>query len=785
MTSVDKPDRVVAHATEEPERLVPAEAGAPRVSRKPTSAAGVPAVLSSMAYTWKEAGTRGRALLRLNQQGGFDCPSCAWPDPKDRAVAEFCENGARAVADEATTKRVDRHFFATHSVAELLQRSDHWLNDQGRITEPMVRWPGAPHYEPISWDAAIESLAEHIRKLDSPDEAIFYTSGRASNEAAFLYQLFARELGTNNLPDCSNMCHESSGAGLGRSIGVGKGTVTLEDFDHADVIVVIGQNPGTNHPRMLSALQQAKKRGAKIISINPLEEVGLVRFKHPQKVVDVFGPGTKLCDLHLPVRVGGDLALLMGIQKQMLKMERERPGSVLDAEFLRDQTDGFAHFERSVLALDDERAVRDSGISLELMQRAAQMLASSKATICCWAMGITQHENGVANVQAVVNLLLMGGHFGRPGAGACPVRGHSNVQGDRTVGVWEVPPNWAPRMESEFGFRVPREKGFDVVASIQAMKEGRARVFFALGGNFLSATPDTAEVAEGLRKMEVTAHVSTKLNRAHLVTGKTAFILPCLGRTERDLQPSGPQFVTVENSMGIVSRSEGKLTPASNRLLSETRIVAWLAEQTLGPRSQVPWRDFADDYDRIRDAIERVVPGFERYNQRVREPNGFALPNPVREGRFPTRSGRGHFVVHPLPDLALTAGRFWLTTIRSHDQFNTTVYDLNDRYRGIFGHRYVVLMHPEDVEAHGLSKGRRVRIRSHFKGTQRSIEGFTVIPYDIPRGNVACYFPEANPLVPVDSHAAVSRTPTSKRVEVSIEALPDAVAVPSPASSAG
>lgn len=750
-----------------PERLTPREEGAPRVTSPPKSAAGLPAVISSMAYTFEEAGVlRGRALFRLNQKGGFDCPSCAWPDPKHRAIAEFCENGARAVADEATTKRVDRHFFETYAISELLQRSDHWLNAQGRLTEPMVRRPGSAHYAPISWDEAFALLGEALRGLDHPDRATFYTSGRTSNEAAFLYQLFVRMLGTNNLPDCSNMCHESSGRGLGTTIGVGKGTVTLEDFDEADVIAVIGQNPGTNHPRMLSALQSAKKRGATIISINPLEEVGLVRFKHPQHVADVLGRGTDLTDLHLRVRVGGDLALLQGIQRRMLDLD-----GGLDRGYIARSTEGFQAFEEHLRAMDDARLVRDSGVSPEGMQRAAELFAGSKATIACWAMGITQHANGVANVQAIVNLLLMGGHFGRPGAGACPVRGHSNVQGDRTVGVWEHTPPWMSRMEEAFSFTAPKETGYDVVGAIEAMVAGRTDVFFAMGGNFLSATPDTPAVAEGLRKTRITAHVATKLNRAHLVTGQTGLILPCLGRTERDVQPSGSQFVTVENSMGIVSRSEGKLKPASEQLLSEPRIVARLAEATLGTHAKVSWSELADDYDRIRDAIERCVPGFDDFNRRVREPDGFALPNPVREGGFATPSGRGQFTTHELPELDLAPGRYWLMTIRSHDQFNTTVYDLDDRYRGIHGHRHVVLMNSDDIARAGLETREQVTLTSHYRGVERRLDGFTIVPYDIPSGNVACYFPEANPLVPVDSYAEGSRTPTSKRIEVTIDPI--------------
>lgn len=749
--------------------LMPKDAGQPILKPLPESAAGLAAVISALAYNIKHAGVaRTRALFRLNQQGGFDCPSCAWPDPKHRSMTEFCENGARAVGDEATTARVDAAFFAEHTVADLLARSDHWLNSQGRLTEPMVRLPGAPGYTPISWADAFALVADSLNSLGSPNEAVFYTSGRTSNEAAFLYQLFARQFGTNNLPDCSNMCHESSGYGLSQTIGIGKGTVTLEDFERAQVIVVIGQNPGTNHPRMLAALQEAKRKGATILSINPLKEVGLVRFKHPQELSGVMGGGTILADLHLRVRVGGDMALLLAIQKLLVEA-----GSI-DADYIAERTVGFEDLRRYLEVLELQPLADSCGVPLEELQQAAAILGTSQATIVCWAMGITQHENGVANVQAIVNLLLLGGHFGRPGAGACPVRGHSNVQGDRTMGIWEYLPPWGPQLGQVCDFAPPQNAGWDVVATIEALRAGHARVFFAMGGNFLSATPDSERVAEGLARTRLSVHVSTKLNRSHLVTGETALILPCLGRTEADLQAGQPQFVSVENSMGIVSMSEGRLPPAAATLLSEVQIVAQLAQATLGSRSQVPWADLAANYDGIRDLIAAVVPGFADYNQRVRQPNGFALPNPVREGGFATPSGKGHFSVHAPPELDLPPGHFWLTTIRSHDQFNTTIYDMNDRYRGVYGHRYVVFMAPDDVQAQGLRAGARVQLTSHFRGEERVLTGFVIVPYDIPSGNIAAYFPEANPLVPVGSFAVHSRTPTSKRIQVSVSALPEA-----------
>ncbi|MBX2810838.1 MAG: FdhF/YdeP family oxidoreductase [Myxococcales bacterium] len=746
----------------------PAQDGEPIIRPQPAAAAGWSAVRSSLSYTWSQAGVgRGRALLRLNQTDGFDCPGCAWPDPQRRAVTEFCENGARAMADEATQRRVGPSFFATYSLDELLQRSDQWLNAQGRLTHPMYRAPGTNHYQPISWDKAFETIATTLNGLESPHQAVFYTSGRTSNEAAFLYQAFVRMFGTNNLPDCSNLCHESSGYGLSESIGIGKGTVSLEDFSKASVIVVIGQNPGTNHPRMLSALQEAKLGGAKIISINPLEEVGLTRFKHPQRLIDMVGRGTALADLHLPVRVGGDYALLCAIQKSLLEREAKAPATVLSEDFIEHRTQGFEEFKAFLATLDMDRLLADAGVSASDIEMASELLARSSGTIVCWAMGITQHHNGVANVQAIVNLLLMGGHFGRPGAGACPVRGHSNVQGDRTVGIWEKLPPWGDVLGRKLQFSPPQETGFDVVGAIEAMQAGRTGVLVAMGGNFLSASPDTERVAAGLRQQRLTVYVSTKLNRSHLVPGAAGLILPCLGRSDQDVQPGGKQFVTVENSMGIVSRSQGSLPPPSDQLLSEPRIVARMAEATLKD-STVDWTDLADDYDRIRDLISSVVPGFEDYNQQVRGSHGFSLPNPVHAGQFPLPGGRARFHVHELPDLQLARGRFWLTTLRSHDQFNTTIYTANDRYRGVYGHRWVVLMSEEDMVSLDLEPLAKVEIVSHYHGVQRRLSGFSAVPYGIPRGNVACYFPEANPLIPWDSFAVGSRTPTSKRVEVSI-----------------
>ena len=735
-------------------------------------AGGVPAVLSALKHAWDEMGASRslRTLLRVNQKGGFDCPGCAWPDPDgERSHVEFCENGAKAVAEEATTRRVTPEFFRKWSVAELSLRSDYWLGKQGRITHPMVLRSGATHYEPVSWDEAFRLVADELNALDSPDEAAFYTSGRASNEAAFLYQLFVRLFGTNNLPDCSNMCHESSGQALTETIGVGKGTVTLEDFNRAQLILVIGQNPGTNHPRMLTALQEAKRRGCKIVHVNPLPEAGLARFKHPQNVSDVLGRGTQLSDLFLQVRVNGDVPLLKGLMKEVLEAEARSPGQVLDWEFINEKTAGFEELRRSLEETSWDEVVEQSGVARELMAEAAGLFVRSERTIACWAMGLTQHKNAVANIQEIVNLMLMRGQIGRPGAGLCPVRGHSNVQGDRTMGIWERPTDaFLDQLAHAFDFEPPRRHGYDTVGTIKAMHDGRVKIFFALGGNFLSATPDTEFTARALGRCRLTAQVSTKLNRAHLVTGKQALMLPCLGRTEADVQKAGPQFVSVENSMGVVHSSCGRLPPASEHLLSEPAIVARLARAVLGERSKVDWEWLVEDYDRIRDLIERTLPGFDDYNRRVREPAGFYLPNAAREGTFKTANGRANFTVHEMPRLELGPGQFLLMTMRSHDQFNTTIYGLDDRYRGVHNERRVVFLNPADVEEAGLSAGQVVDLVSHFEGEERTARRFIVVPYSIPRRCAAAYFPEANVLVPVRSVADKSNTPTSKSIPVSV-----------------
>ncbi|MDC0708056.1 FdhF/YdeP family oxidoreductase [Stigmatella sp. ncwal1] len=755
-----------------PSAQPPLEERPPDIEPAKEVAGGVPAVVSSLQHVFGQMGlVRGtQLLLKVNQKDGFDCPGCAWPDPDaHRTVTEFCENGAKAVAEEGTSARVTPEFFRQWSVEELSRQTDHWLGKQGRLTHPMVLNEGATHYEPLSWEEAFALVAEELNALGSPDEACFYTSGRTSNEAAFLYQLFVRQFGTNNLPDCADLCHESSGAALVETVGIGKGTVTLEDFDKAEAIFVIGQNPGTNHPRMLTSLQAAARRGCQIVSINPLPETGLNRFKHPQEPLQLLGPGTAINRLWLQVRINGDVALLQGLGKALLEEDAKFPGRVLARDFISQRTVGFEAYAAALRALSWDEVVEQSGVPREQILAAAEILARSEGTIFCWAMGLTQHRNAVANIQEVVNLALLRGSIGRPGAGLCPVRGHSNVQGDRTMGILEKPSAaFLGALGREFGFTPPQRPGLDTVATIRAMHEGQVKVLFALGGNFLSATPDTEFTAEALRRTRLTAHVSTKLNRGHLIHGRRALILPCLGRTERDTQAGGDQFVTVENSMGVVHASRGTVEPAASSLRSEPDIVASLARATLGARSRVDWAGGVEDYDRIRERISRVVPGFASFNQRVREPGGFYLPNGPREGRFTTPSGKAHFTVHPLPRIELGPGQLLMMTLRSHDQYNTTIYGLDDRYRGIRNGRRVVLMNPEDIRGLGLEEGQSVDLTSHFQGETRLAQRFVVVPYRIPRRCAATYFPETNVLVPIDSLAEKSRTPTSKSIVISV-----------------
>ena len=746
----------------------------PETGPPKASSAGLAAVAESARYALAEMGTRRslQTLLAVNQVDGFDCPSCAWadPDPEHRKTADFCENGAKAVAWEATRRRVDASFFAQHSVSELRDRDGHWLEQNGRLTEPMYLAPGATHYAPISWDAAIALTADRLKAMGDPDRAVFYTSGRASNEAAFVYQLLARRLGTNNLPDCSNMCHESSGAALSETIGVGKGVVTLTDItDHAELIIIVGQNPGTNHPRMLTALEAAKRRGARIVAINPLPEAGFGRFRNPQTARGLAGGGTTLADRLVPVRVNGDLALFAALNLTLLEREEARPGTVLDQDFIRRHCDGFEAAAASWRGLDRATLEAQSGLTRGQIEDLASDVVAADSVVVCWAMGLTQHRNAVATIREIVNFLLLRGNVGRPGAGPSPIRGHSNVQGDRTMGIWEkMPDTFLDAMRDEFGFDPPREHGWDTVDSIRAMRDGKVDVFFALGGNFVAAAPDTELTESVMANCALTVHVATKLNRSHLCHGREALILPCLGRTERDVRGAGEQFVTVEDTMSMVHASRGRLAPGSPELRSEVAIVTDLGHALFG--EDVGWRAMGDDYAVIRKHIEHVVPGFHAFEERVAQPGGFMLPRGPHDSRtFPTETGKARFTVNPPDAVEVPEGHLLLQTVRSHDQFNTTVYGLDDRYRGVVGGRRVVFVNADDLRSHGLHDGDLVDVVSVFSDGERRGRSFRAVQYPTPRGCAAAYFPEANVLVPLDATAEVSNTPASKSIVVRLE----------------
>ena len=711
-------------------------------------------------------------LLKSNQAEGFDCPGCAWPDPDEHSTFEFCENGVKAVAAEGTSKRVTEAFFAEHTVRALADLSDYALEDQGRLTSPMAYDAATDHYVPISWEDAFARIARHLHALRSPHEALFYTSGRTSNEAAFLYQLFARRFGTNNLPDCSNMCHEPTSLGMPESIGIGKGTVTLEDFEHADTLLLFGHNPGTNHPRMLGTLRAAARRGARILAFNPLRERGLERFVNPQSPAEMLSNhGTEIATHYYQPRIGGDYAVALGIARYILESGHA------DERFIADHTHGFAEFKAQVMATPWSDIAAESGLRLEDLQEIGAIYDAGRAAIITWGMGITQHKHAVATIQMLMNVLLLKGNIGKPGAGACPVRGHSNVQGDRTMGIWERPPAaFLDRLAAEFHFEPPREDGYDVVGAIAAMEDGRARVFVGMGGNFANASPDTTRAHAALRACELTVHVSTKLNRSHIVHGRDALILPCLGRTEIDIQDGRPQGVTVEDSMSMVHISQGMRAPASPHLKSECTIIAGLA-MAMFPNDQIPWRELVADYDRIRDRISRVVEGFSDFNARVHKPRGFHLDLPPRSRRWITATGKANFLAQPLQEVVAgryrpaVAGRlFNLMTIRSHDQYNTTIYGFEDRYRGVSGVRNVLFMHASDMQEMGLAEGALVDITSHWPDGERAAPGYAVVPYDIPRGCLAGYYPELNVLVPLASHADRANTPTSKSIAVTIKA---------------
>ena len=760
---------------EEPAAENPEELTGLKVTEPKDWAAGIPAVYEALKDITEEAGLlRGLgASLKMNQKGGFDCSSCAWPDPDDdrSPIAEYCENGAKALAEEATTKKLAGEFFAQNSVSDLAKLNDYEIGKKGRIAQPVYLPEGGTHYHPISWDHAFQKIAAKLNSLASPNEAAFYTSGRTSNEASFMYQLFVREFGTNNMPDCSNMCHESSGTALSEVIGIGKGTVTLNDFYDTDIIVIMGQNPGTNHPRMLTALERAKKNGAKIIAINPLHEAGLTAFKDPQTVKGFLGISAKLADLYLQVRINGDMALFKAIEKLLLDAEKETPGKVFDQEFIKNKTVGYddliAHLERQ----DVDKLSTECSIPVEQIQEAAEMMKHKHRIIVCWAMGITQHTNGVDTIKEITNLVLLKGSIGKPGAGLCPVRGHSNVQGNRTMLIWEkLKDEPREKLKAIFGFEPPKENGLDTVESIKAMHEGKLKFFFAMGGNFLSATPDTNYTADGLRKMDMTVHVSTKLNRSHLVHGKEALILPCYSRSDMDIINGMEQIVSCENSMGVIQSSKGVLKPVSDQFLSETQIVCRLAKATLNGRTKVDWDKYASNYDEVRELIAKVIPGCEDYNQKIRQPGGFYLPNGPREQEFKTEKygDKAAFSVVELPDHKLAGDEYIMMSIRSHDQFNTTIYGLEDRYRGIHNGRRVIFMNPKDIERASLKAGDQVDLYNQHGGKERVARLFIIVPYNIPEGNTATYYPETNVLVPIDTVAGGSNTPVSKAVVIKI-----------------
>lgn len=740
------------------------------------AAAGVPAVMAAFSDLFEEkAPIRGmRALFKMNQMGGFDCPSCAWPDPDDERsiLGEYCENGAKALAEEATTKRVTPEFFKQNSVYDLAKLDDYQIGKMGRLTDPMYLAPGATHYEPISWDNAFKKIAEHFNALESPDEAAFYTSGRTSNEASFVYQLFAKEFGTNNMPDCSNMCHETSGSALRPTIGIGKGTVTLEDFYDAEVIIIIGQNPGTNAPRMMSALAKGKKNGAKIIAINPLPEAGLMGFINPQSVREVITGGVQLADLYLPVKINGDMALLKALELLLIEFEKKNPGKVFDEEFIQNKTVGYEDFMKQFDDYKLEELAELSGVSKEALQQAAEMIAFKKRIIVSWGMGLTQQPNGVDMIREILNILLLKGSIGKPGAGVCPVRGHSNVQGNRTMLIDEKPTDeQLDRLENFYGFKVPRKHGYDVVRAIKAIHEEKIKMMFCMGGNFLSATPDTTYTANALRKLKLLVCVSTKLNRGHLVHGKEALILPTYGRSDKDIVNGEIQIVTTENSMGVVQSSKGMLDAVSDNLINETQIVCRMAMATLGERSVINWQRYHDSYDAVRDDIEQCIPGFTDYNVRVRQKGGFYLPNAARDEQSFSKElgGRASFTLTEIPDNTLASDEYMMATTRTHDQFNTTIYGLDDRYRGIKNERRVIFMNQIDIDKAGFKAGDRVDLYNYDDGIERVAPLFIIVSYQIPEKNTVTYFPETNVLVSVNNVVKESNMPASKYVKIKIK----------------
>ncbi len=746
-----------------------------KIQEPPKNSVGFGALKAAVSHANKymKPADALKVSLKINQKGGFDCPGCAWPDPDDErsALGEYCENGLKAMAEEAQNKIIGRDFFAIHSVDYLSNLSDFEIGKSGRLAEPMYLAKEATHYQPISWNDAFNKVGKHLNALESPDEAAFYTSGRTTNEAAFLYQLFVREYGTANLPDCSNMCHEASGAALSETLGIGKGSVTLDDLYKAELIMVIGQNPATNHPRMLTALEKTKQNGGKIIAINPLPEAGLIKFTNPQSPAKLLTGGTKLADVFVPITINGDVAFVKAILLKLLEQE-EQNGNVFDKDFIAEHSHGYDQFIADLKTYDFGECLELSGISNDIFNQVFDLVLNKKKIIVCWAMGLTQHENAVDNIRELVNLLLLKGSIGKEGAGTCPVRGHSNVQGDRTVGIWEAAPQaFLDKIEAKYGFKPATKHGYSVIDAIKSMNDDKVKVFFGLGGNFISAVPDTKYSAAGIAKCNLTVHVSTKLNRSHLVTGKEALIFPCLGRSEKDYQKSGVQTQSVENSMGVVSSTKGILEPCSDSLLSEVAVVCGIAYATLKDRTKIDWLAYQDDYSLVRNDIEDVVDGFQDYNKKLKQPAGFYLPNGARERRFKTKTGKANFSVNKLPEWKLKEGELIMMTIRSHDQFNTTIYGLNDRYRGVFNERRIIFMNREDMNLRGLSEHQVVNLKSEFKGVIREANKFKVVGYDIPKNCCATYFPETNVLVPLDSFAHTAKTPASKSVAITVEAI--------------
>ena len=736
------------------------------------SAAGLKGVQVAIRHALSEMGFERsiKTLSHLNQVEGIDCPGCAWPDPEKRSkLGEFCENGVKAIAEEATSKRANRAFFEKYSVEEISQWTDFQIGKSGRLEEPMVLYPDKIHYQPISWEQAFKLIAEELKEINSPDEAVFYTSGRSSNEAAFLYGLFVRAFGTNNLPDCSNMCHESSGVALSETLGIGKGSVKIEDFEQAEVVMILGQNPGTNHPRMLSSLEKCKQNGGKIIAVNPIKEVGLINFKNPQEIRGYSGSGTDLADVYLQVKINQDVALLKLILKKLQKRE-ELQKNVFDWNFIEKYTFGVDNLLKDINNYESSTLLELCGVEEYLIDEAVDLLANNNKIIICWAMGLTQHKNAVDNIKECVNLLLLKGSLGKPGAGTCPVRGHSNVQGDRSVGIMHyVSKELNKAIKKEFNFEAPIKQGYDVVESVEAMHKEKVKVFVALGGNFVSAVSDSHYTAEAIQKCSLTVQISTKLNRSHLITGKTALILPTLGRTELDVKEGTNQFLTVENSMGKVHTTRGVLKPASKHLKSEPEIIGGIANAYFNGNHIVDWKVLSEDYKLIRTHIEKVCKGFSGISQKS-EKKGFYLPNNVRELDFSKLpEGRAQFSLCKLTDVKIDEDEFVLMTIRSHDQFNTTIYGMNDRYRGVLGERRIVMMNKEDMKSLELNSLDIINMMSYYDDIVRKVENFKVIPYDIPQGNLAAYFPETNPLVPINHFAIKSQTPISKSIKVKIE----------------